>query len=111
MTTKIDVTSNAMWTNDCCGKQDLDFSIVHCYTRYWKDYSALCEIVFLHNFCLNANNGENYVKSDIEPITLIESGIMKGKSESDIKQKVKDWYNDNMIEAMEKALSVLKYGV
>lgn len=115
MKAKIDTTCNARWTKDCQGKQDLDFSIVDCDTRYYPDFSAFCNITFLHNFCSNHRTGDGYdspyVESDIEPITLAESELLRGKNEADIKQKVKDWYNNNMIEAMEKALSILKNGL
>ena len=115
MKAKIDVTANARWTHDCQGKQDLDFTIVDCDTRYYPDYSAFCSITFLYNFCRNWRAGDGYedgyVESDIEPIELAKSDLLWGKSEADIKQKVKDWYNDNMIDAMEKALLILKNGI
>lgn len=105
MESKIDVTCNARWTLDCCGKQDLDFSIIDCNTRYYPDYSAICDITFLNNFC-HSNN--EYIDSDIKPLELCESGILYGNSEIDIKQKVRNWYNNNIIDAMEKALFILK---
>lgn len=115
MISKIDVTSNARWTYDCQGKQDLDFRMVCCDTRYYPDYSAFCNIRFMDNFCeefKSSDESDNpYVESDIEPITLAKSDLLYGNSEVDIKQKVKDWYNSNMIEAMEKALSILKNGL
>lgn len=115
MKTKIDTTCNARWTSDCQGKQDLDFSIVSCDTRYYPNYSGLCNIYFMSNFCWNFRPGDGYndayVESDLEPIILAQSEILYGNSEADIKQKVKDWYNDNMIDAMEKALSILKNGL
>lgn len=108
MESKIDVTCNSKWTSDCCGKQNLDFPIINCDTRYYPDHSASCIIIFLYNFCYN---DEDYVNSDIKPLELCKSGLLRGNSEMDIKQKVREWYNNNIIDAMEKALSILKNGL
>ena len=107
----MDITVNSRWTSDCCGKQDLDFPIIDTNTRYWPDYSASCEIVFLDNFCINAKVEEDpYVESDYKPVTLAESGIIYGKSEADVKEKIRQWYNDHVVEALEKALKIIKEG-
>lgn len=105
-TSKIDITANAEWTNDCCGKQDLDFSFIDCHTRYWKDNSAQCDIVFMNNFNPNLENGYAHAKSPV--IYLAKSDIMYGSSEKDIKDKVKSWYNANIIQATVNALSILR---
>lgn len=100
-----DITINAKWTRDCCGKQDLDFPIIDAYTRYWPDFSAKCEIVFLSSFCVS-----EYVESELKPIILAQSEILYGTNEEDVKQKVRCWYNSHIIDAMEKALKLIKYG-
>ena len=109
MKAKINLTANARWTTDCQGKEDLDFPLISCFTRYWPDHSAMCEIVFLHNFCENAKTGEDpYVKSDVEPKILAESEIMHAKNKQQIRRKVRNWYNSHVIEAMDMALKIIK---
>ena len=51
-----------------------------------------------------------YVESDYKPVTLAESGIIYGKSEADVKEKIRQWYNDHVVEALEKALKIIKEG-
>ena len=104
----MDITINSKWTRDCCGKQDLDFPIIDANTRYWPDFSASCEIVFLNNFCASAPRYEKYVETDFNPITLEESEIFFGDSEEDVKEKVRIWYNEHIVSAMEKALKLLR---
>ena len=104
----MDITINSKWTRDCCGKQDLDFPIIDANTRYWPDFSASCEIVFLNNFCASAPSSENYVETDFKPIVLEESGFIYGESEEDVKEKVKKWYNEHIVSAVEKALKLIQ---
>lgn len=111
----MDITLNARWTHDCMGKQDLDFGVIDCRTRYWptrgfeQQVSAFCEIILMDNFCINATSDEDpYVKSEIKPIILMESGYLKADSEEEMKSMVKDWYNNNIIKAMEQALELIK---
>ncbi len=86
----MDITCNAKWTLDCCGKQDLDFSVINAFTRYYPDYTAYCTYMF------------------IDTITLCKSDLLHGDSEVDIKNRVKEWYNANILSAMEKAISIIK---
>ena len=101
----MDITCNAKWTLDCCGKQDLDFSVINAFTRYYPDYTAYCEYIFLHNYSYNSHE---YIDSATKPITLCESDLLHGDSEEDIKNRVKEWYNANILSAMEKAISIIK---
>lgn len=103
----IDITANAQWTSDCGGKQDLDFNFIDCNTRYWADFSAQCGIKFMNTFC--STTGQ-YTKENSPSFYLAESPIMQGTSETDIKAKVKQWYNENIIAATEKALKILRNG-
>lgn len=96
----IDVTRNAVWTDDCCGKRDLDFDLITAYTRYWPDNTAQCSLYFIDNVREPAG--------EYEPILLIESGYINGRSKKEIDTLVRKWYNDNAIPAMEKAISLLK---
>lgn len=101
-----DITRNAVWTKDCCGKQDLDFSLISCSTRYWPDHSALCEFILRpeYNYSIEdySGRGDEYI--------LIESEIMKSTSEKAIKAKVRRWYNQHAIEALNKATEIMNHG-
>ena len=104
-----DVTCNAQWTTDCCGKQDLDFGIITADTRYWPDHSALCNITFMTNFNPEAKVGEeNYFPEVIKPVELAKSEIMYADCEETVKQMARKWYNEHIIEAMEKAIKIVK---
>ena len=104
-----DVTCNAQWATDCCGKQDLDFGIITADTRYWPDHSALCNITFMTNFNPEAKVGEeNYFPEVIKPVELARSEIMYAGSEEAVKQMARKWYNEHIIEAMEKAIKIVK---
>lgn len=107
-----DVTCNAQWTTDCCGKQDLDFGIITADTRYWPDYSTMCHIEFLSNYNHNHTIGDEYEDSYfpevIKPVTLAESEIIHANSEEEAKMMARRWYNEHIIEAMEKAINIVK---
>lgn len=104
-----DVTCNALWTSDCCGKQDMDFGIITADTRYWPDKSVVCHIEFMSNLNHNACIGEdNYFPEIIKPVSLARSEIMKADSEEEAKLMARRWYNEHVIEAMEKAIKILK---
>ena len=90
----MDITKNAIWTHDCQGKQDLDFRIIHAFTRYYPDHSAICSIELCRD---EAGEG----------ITLCESDIMHGHSEGEIKQMVREWYNAHILDAFKKAIEEL----
>lgn len=105
MERKFDITCNAMWTNDCCGKMDLDFPILESDTRYWRDHTAKCHITLLNNFNYEV---KEYVEDGIEPITIIESDYIEGDTKEECQMKVRKWYNDHIFEALEKAITILK---
>ena len=106
MKRKIDVTANAIWTKDCQGKQDLDFSMIDCDTRYYPDFSAICNITFRPEF--NAYLGDYVSKG--EEYMLAQSEVMYSTSEKDIKAKVRRWYNRNMVIALKRAIKFLEEG-
>lgn len=106
MKRKIDVTANAVWTKDCCGKQDLDFDMISCDTRYYPDFSAICNITFRPEF--NAYLGD-YVSKEMEYM-LAQSEVMHSTSEKAIKAKVRRWYNRNMVIALKRAIKFLEEG-
>lgn len=92
----MDVTKNAKWTNDCQGKQDLDFPIIQAYTRYYPDFTAICTIVM----CPDEYGGDG--------VELCDSGIISGTDDTDIKKKVRVWYNSRYIDALRKAMEETK---
>ena len=103
----MDVTKNAVWTTDCCGKEDLDFQVINCDTRYYPDNSVICSIIFLSRFHIPKDEDGNHY-SDGEDYTLLESDILYGKSKDDCRRIVKDWYNENVPKALQMALDKLK---
>ena len=103
----MDVTKNAVWTKDCQGKEDFDFQVINCDTRYYPDNSVICSIIFLSCFHIPTDeNGSHY--SNGKDYTLLESGILYGKSKDDCRRIVKDWYNENVSKALQMALEKLK---
>lgn len=104
---KMDVTKNAVWTKDCCGKEDLDFQVINCSTRYYPDHSAICSIIFLSCFHIQVDDNDNHY-SDGKDYTLLQSDILYGKSKEDCRRIVKDWYNENVPKALQMALDKLK---
>lgn len=105
MNRKFDITCNAMWTDDCCGKMDLDFPILEADTRYWTDCTAKCHISLLNNYNYEV---KEYVRGGIEPITIMSSDYIEGDTKEECQMKVRKWYNDHIFEAMEKAITILK---
>lgn len=102
----MDITRNAVWTKDCCGKEDLDFNIISASTRYWPDHSALCSILFVGGNCYNQL--EYQWNEPYSAITLLESDMIKGVDKEDCQRKVREWYNANIKTAIEKALELIK---
>lgn len=98
----IDVTRNAVWTDDCCGKKDLDFDLITADTRYWPDNTAKCSLSFIDNI--------REPTGGYERILLIQSDYIKGESHEEVDSLVRKWYNDNAIPAMEKAIKLLNEG-
>lgn len=107
LTRMLDVTKNAVWTTDCCGKEDLDFQVISCDTRYYPDNSVICSITFLSCFHIQPDE-EGYHYADGEDYTLLESDIIYGESKEDCRRIVKDWYNENVPKALQIALDKLK---
>lgn len=103
----MDVTKNAVWTKDYCGKEDLDFQVIDCDTRYYTDNSVICSITFLNCFHIQTDEDGNHY-SDGKDYTLIQSDILYGKSKDDCRRIVKDWYNENVPKALQMALDKLK---
>lgn len=104
-----DITCNAQWTKDCCGKQDLDFGIITAYTRYWPDFSVMCSIEFISNYNHNAKIGEgSYFEEVVKPVTLAQSEIIHADSGEEAKNMARKWYNEHIIEAMDKALKIVR---
>ena len=101
-----DITANARWVKDCQGKQDLDFSIIDADTRYWPDFSAQCRIKLRPEF--NPHTG-TYVEDRraAQEHVLCESEIFLAKNEYQCKRKVRKWYNRHIVEALEKAFSII----
>lgn len=94
----LNVIDNAKWTNDCCGKQDLDFNILQCSTRYYRDYIALPSFI-----CYD------YTVDDYITILGVDiKDCIKGNSEEETKYKVKEWYKNNLVKAIEILLDIAK---
>ena len=99
----IDITRAAVWTLDCQGKQDLDFSILSANTRYWPDFTAHCTITFLDDY--NTQLGEYTGRV---PIVVAESDILKGENEEQVKMLVRKWYNEHIVATMEEVIKLLR---
>lgn len=61
--------NNAKWTLDCGVKQNLDFPILECSTRYYSDYTAvpsfICYDHEIHDYIdILALNVENCIKGN-----------------------------------------------
>lgn len=99
----IDITRNAKWTHDCCGKMDFDFNIINASTRYWPDNTAKCTI-----YLADSNYYDEYgYCCDNNPIVLLESEYISGENKEEVQKKVKQWYNDNVVNALEKANDII----
>lgn len=104
-----DITCNTEWTEDCCGKESLDFGIINAWTRYWPDHSSLCDIEFISNYNINHYSGEDsYFPKTVEPVILAQSGIMYADSEEGAKQAARRWYNENIAGALGMAAAIVK---
>lgn len=103
----MDVTKNAVWIKDCQGKENFDFQVINCDTRYYPDNSVICSIIFLSCFhILEDEDGNHY--SDGEDYILLRSNLLHGKSKDDCRKLVKNWYNENVPKALQMALDKLK---
>ena len=95
----IDITRNAVWTADCCGKMDLDFDLLDCSTRYWPDNSCKCEIRLCPGGLVGYEWHEPY-----DPIPIIESDYIKGATKEECQMKARQWYNEHAVHALELAI-------
>lgn len=96
----MDMINKSVWTPDCGGKWDLDFSVLECETRYWSDCTAKpCFICSIRD--------ENGVQQDYYTI-LEPEGYIEGESEEECKLKVRQWYKDNVISALNILVSIFK---
>lgn len=84
------ISFEAEWTNDCCGKQDLDFPVVNVSTRYWPDYTAKPSI-YLGEKVLYELPAEIYIE---------------GQTEAECKYKTEQWIKEKLTELI-KRINVL----
>ena len=99
-----DFTKHAIWTEDCGGKQDLDFDVLSVSTRYWPDFSA--RVAFLAEGQTRRDERGIMEAPGYDPI--LDSGFIYGESEEDVKYKVREWINRNASVALEKMVSRAK---
>lgn len=97
----IDITRNAVWTEDCCGKMDLDFPFIDCDTRYWTDNTCKCHIRLCSGVYLYR---EHTMHDPYDPITIIESDYIEGKTKEECQMKARQWYNEHAVQALELAI-------
>ena len=101
----MDVTRNAVWTEDCGGKMDLDFPILDCDTRYWPDNTCKC------NFRLCSGVYLYRERERHEPfygIDLLTSDYIEGNSKEECQIKARQWYNEHVVQALELAILRIK---
>lgn len=101
----LDITRNAVWTEDCCGKMDLDFPFISCDTRYWPDNTCKCHFRLCCGVYLYA---EHELHEPYYPITIIASDYLSGNSKEECQMKARQWYNDHAVQALELAILKLK---
>lgn len=101
----IDITAGIPWSTDCGGKEDLDFSIVTCDTRYWPDNSCMCHIRLCYDCYCAYYCGEHRAG-----IILVESDIMHFNSKEECQQGARDWYNNHILRAMKDAIDLINNG-
>ena len=99
--TMIDITRNAFWTEDCCGKMDLDFSVLECDTRYWTDNTCKCNF----RLCPGVYNYHAHeLHEPFEPIKILSSDYIKGATKEECQMKARQWYNEHAVHALELAI-------
>ena len=100
----IDITRNAIWTEDCCGKMDLDFPVLDCDTRYWTDNTCKCHF----RLCSGVwNDKEREMNEPYPAISILESDYIKGETKEECQAKARQWYNEHAIHALELAIHVI----
>ena len=84
------------WALDCGGKQDLDMPILQISTRYYPDFTAIPSFILCDDTI-----DDDY--SDYK-LLLAPKDYIRGISEEDCKIKVKQWYIENLRNAIEMLL-------
>lgn len=97
----IDITRNAVWTEDCSGKMDLDFPFISCDTRYWPDNTCKCHIRLCSGVYLEK---EHELHEPHDSVTIIESDYLSGDSKEECQMKARKWYNDHAVQALESVM-------
>lgn len=97
-----DIINKSQWTPDCCGKWDLDFTLLKCSTRYWRDYTASPS--FICPLCDADGRELDY----LTVLELQDGEYIRGESEEECKFKVRQWYKDNLLKAIEILLDMAK---
>lgn len=100
----MDITRNAVWTDDCCGKMDLDFPVVSCDTRYWPDNSCKCHIRLCGGVYLEK---EREWHEPHDSITIMESDYIRGDSKEECQTKSRQWYNEHIVQALKLAIKTI----
>lgn len=69
----------------------------------------MCSIEFISNYNHNAKIGEDsYFEEVVKPVTLAQSEIIHANSGEEAKNMARKWYNEHVIEAMDKALKIVR---
>lgn len=97
----LDMICEAEWIDDCFGKQDLDFPLLECSTRYYPDFTASPSFL-----CCTYKDGNKW--DFIRILGLHRHEYITGICEEDCKMKVKQWYKDNLVKAIKKFLRIVK---
>lgn len=98
----IDIINKSPWTPDCGGKWDLDFTLLKCSTRYWRDYTAK------PSFICPLYNVDGDELDYLVILELPEEEYICGESEEECKLKVRQWYRDNLLKAIEILSNMIK---
>lgn len=95
----IDLIDTAEWTNDCCGKKDLDFPLLQCSTRYYPDMTAYPKFMIYNNA---TDEYEFFLEAGMDaPIT--------GKNFEEVSIKTRKWYKEHLKEVAEKFYQKVLY--
>jgi hypothetical protein len=79
---------DAIWTSDCGGKQDFDFSVLSVSTRYWADFTARPSIFLGDKIIVELPKGE----------------YIKGETEIECKNNVEIWVKEKLTEIINKII-------
>lgn len=97
----IDITRNAIWTEDCCGKMDLDFPVLDCDTRYWTDNTCKCHFRLCGGVFIDRDQEWH---EPYEAIDILESDHIEGATKEECQMKARQWYNEHAVQALELAI-------